>query len=308
MKIDTNDFEVYSDLYLFVEVVNVGGINKAARKLNLQSSKISRRIKMLESKLKQALLTRNGNTLELTSFGNKIYHLFAEEYVLANNKLNVLNDDSYELAGTINLFIPPIFAQKAIAGDLNKFLAKYPQLQINFSVFNFSALYNHAFDLAISTQMPENESYLVRKLYSCSKMLFAAPKYTTEYGMPVNITELAEHKLLLDIHNGSATREINLFDKNGEVNQFVITNSNLAFDNLFYGLEMVLHGYGICVLPYFMAKPHLVKGELVRVLPEYIANEFSFYLIRPNIKITKKENEVVKFLQHIIEQYFDVQE
>jgi DNA-binding transcriptional LysR family regulator len=246
--------------------------------------------------------------LELTSFGNKIYHLFADEYVLANNKLNILNDDSHELAGSINLCIPPIFAQKAIAGDLNEFLAKYPQLQINFSAFNFSELYNHAFDLAISTQMPENESYLVRKLYSCSKMLFAAPKYTTEYGTPSTIAELAEHKLLLDINNGMPAREINLFDKNGEGNQFVITNSNLAFDNLFYGLEMVLHGYGICVLPYFMAKPYLAKGELVRVLPEYIAAEFSFYLIRSNIKITKKENEVVKFLQHIIEQYFDAQE
>lgn len=307
MKIDTNDFEVYSDLYLFVEVVNIGGINKAARQLNLQSSKISRRIKMLETKLQQSLLTRNGNTLELTNFGNKIYNLFADEYLLAYNKLNILTDDDYEFTGTINLYIPPIFAQKAIAGDLNKFLATYPQLQINFSAFNFPTLYNHSFDLAISTQMPNRENYLVRRLFSGSRMLFAAPQYIDEYGVPKSIAELAEHKILVEIQNDIPIREINLFANDGKLTKFTVNNCNLAFDNMLYGLEMVLHGYGVCVLPYFMAKPYLAIGELIRVLPEYISDEFSFYLIRSNVKITKKENEVVKFLQHIIEQYFDVQ-
>lgn len=288
MKIDTHDFEVYSDLYLFIEVVNIGGINKAARQLNLQSSKISRRIKMLETKLQQSLLTRNGNTLELTNFGNKIYNLFADEYLLAYNKLNILTDDDYEFTGTINLYIPPIFAQKAIAGDLNKFLATYPQLQINFSAFNFSTLYNHSFDLAISTQMPDRENYLVRRLFSGTRMLFAAPQYINEYGVPQSIADLAEHKLLVEIQNDIPIREINLFANDGELTKFTVNNCNLAFDNMLYGLEMVLHGYGICVLPYFMAKPYLAIGELIRVLPEYISDEFSFYLIRSNVKTTKK--------------------
>ncbi len=305
MQVDFNNFEIYGDIYLFIEVIKAGGINKAARQLNLQPSKISRRIKMLESELKKSLLTRSANTLELTGFGSKVYNLFKSDYLSVHDKLSGLVDDNNEFSGAINLFIPPVFAQKIIAGDLDRFLEEYPQLQINFYAFNFLTLYNYPFDLAVSTRLPERDNYLVRKLYSCRKVLFASPKYILKHGIPSSIVDLTEHKFLVEITDGVVFNTINLTTRNDDTCNFVINNCSLTFDNMLYGLEMLLHGYGICALPEFMAKPYLNKGELVHLLPQYISDEFSFYLIRSNAKITKKESEVVKFLQHVIEQNFD---
>ncbi|EFF74219.1 transcriptional regulator, LysR family [Achromobacter piechaudii ATCC 43553] len=61
------------DLLLFSEVVAKGGFSAAARVLNMQRSKLSRRVAELEARLGVRLLQRNTRRVSLTPMGEQIY-------------------------------------------------------------------------------------------------------------------------------------------------------------------------------------------------------------------------------------------
>ncbi|HBZ06462.1 MAG TPA: LysR family transcriptional regulator, partial [Massilia sp.] len=58
-----------NDLLLFARIVEAGSFSKAAVRVNLPKSTVSRRISLLEARLGERLLQRTTRKLVLTEFG-----------------------------------------------------------------------------------------------------------------------------------------------------------------------------------------------------------------------------------------------
>lgn len=63
-----------ADLVLFAAVVEEGSFSKAAERLNLPNSTVSRRIAELENQMGERLLTRTTRKRVITQFGQAVLH------------------------------------------------------------------------------------------------------------------------------------------------------------------------------------------------------------------------------------------
>jgi DNA-binding transcriptional LysR family regulator len=61
-----------NDLLLFARIVESGSFSKAAQRVELPKSTVSRRIALLEAKLGERLLQRTTRKLMLTEFGESL--------------------------------------------------------------------------------------------------------------------------------------------------------------------------------------------------------------------------------------------
>lgn len=69
---------MYSDICFFVKVVESGTVAIASIKLGLSTSTISRKIAILEKRLKNQLIQRGYQRISLTEYGQRIYKSFKE--------------------------------------------------------------------------------------------------------------------------------------------------------------------------------------------------------------------------------------
>lgn len=293
---------MYDDIILFINLVNSGGFNKTARKLNLQRSKVSRRIKMLEESLGGSLLKRSVKTLELTDLGLRVYALFKENCASAMDMLDLLKSEHNEPHGTVRVMLPPILAQKIVTNGLSEFLQQYPKLQIHlFYLLNILPNDIDFFDLAISTFIPQRAHLKVRRIYTSPTILCASPNYLHQHGEPVTVAELNNHQVLPHLIDGTPNKTLYLQDDKGINYSLDLNNYQIAYDNMISLLALAEQGSGICSIPYFIAKDSLENGSLVRILPTLVADDFSFYLIRPEQSVASKDEAFINFIETFLQ-------
>ncbi len=293
---------MYDDIILFINLVNSGGFNKTAKKLNLQRSKVSRRIKMLEESLGGSLLKRGIKTLELTDFGSRVYTLFKEHCTTAVHILDELKSENSEPQGIVRVMLPPVLAHKITSNGLSEFLQKHPKLQVHmFYLLNVLPNDIDFFDLAISTFIPQRAHLKVRRIYTSPGILCASPNYLQQHGEPLNVEELNNHQILPHLIDGVLSRVLYIHDDKGVNYSIDLNNYQIAYDNMISLLSIAEQGYGICSIPYFIVKESLENGRLVQILPTLQTDDFSFYLIRPEQSVSRKDEAFITFIENFLQ-------
>lgn len=289
---------MYDDIILFINLVTSGGFNKTAKKLTLQRSKVSRRIKILEENLGGSLIKRNTKKLELTDLGLKTYNLFKDNCTQSQQLIEQLIAEQSELRGTLRIMLPPILAHKIITTSLSEFCNKHPNLQIQlFYLLNTLPQDANFFDLAVSTFIPKQQNLKIRRLYSSPLILCAAPKYLEQHGTPQTIPELNTHKFMPHLINEIPQKLLYLKDNHGNSHTLELNNYQVAYDNMISLIAFAKEGFGICAAPYFIIADALREGSLVQVLPTTHGDDFSFYLVRPEQSCAAKEEAFISFLE-----------
>lgn len=118
-------------LKAFVEVAREGGFSRAARRLHLTQSTISKAVKQLEEELQLPLLERRGHICRLTEAGQRVYEK-------ASAMLNQGDDLQAELrelrglhSGTLRLGLPAIGSSTLFARWFALYRNRYPGINIH---------------------------------------------------------------------------------------------------------------------------------------------------------------------------------
>lgn len=118
------------DLLLFSEVVEKGGFSAAARVLNMQRSKLSRRVAELEARLGLRLLQRNTRRVSLTPMGEQIYvHALAmaREARSAFDLAAAIGDTP---SGLLRMTAPSALAVTLLGELVARFCLKHPGVRV----------------------------------------------------------------------------------------------------------------------------------------------------------------------------------
>ena len=118
------------DLLLFSEVVEKGGFSAAARVLNMQRSKLSRRVAELEARLGLRLLQRNTRRVSLTPMGEQIYvHALAmaREARSAFDLAAAMGDTP---SGLLRMTAPSALAVTLLGELVARFCLKHPGVRV----------------------------------------------------------------------------------------------------------------------------------------------------------------------------------
>jgi DNA-binding transcriptional LysR family regulator len=283
------------ELVAFHAVVKHSSFAKAAEELSLSPSGVSRIVTRLEERLGVRLVQRTTRSLSLTEAG-------AAFYVRASQILADLLDAEAEVQkatarprGNLRITASLLFGQMYIAPVLDEILALYPELSIDLTLTNrFVDIIDEGIDLAIRIGALSDSRLIARRLCSNKRVLVASPDYLARRGVPKHPDELAQHDIV--VYTGFArAREWKLIGPDGPVS--VGISGRIGTNNIAVLGDTAKKGLGITVGPTMSVNEELVKGELVRVLPEYEFEQSAIFAVYPSARqLSTKVRAVVDFL------------
>jgi DNA-binding transcriptional LysR family regulator len=288
-----------NDLAIFSAVGQTVGISSAAARLGVPKSTVSRALARLEADLGVELVHRTTRKVSLSSAGAELYARVAPLIAGLEQSVQELPEREAQPSGRLRLTMPADFAATVLADVIVRFMARYPEVQIDLHATNaFVDLVAEGFDAAIrmSRSKLRDSSLIAQPLAPLSLQLFAAPHYLARRGTPRLPGELSEHEWV-------SPRGQKSFDLTcGESAVSVAPRGRMQCDDMFVALASVRAGAGIGLLPAFLAEPHVLGGQLVRVLPRWTVPSGRAWLVYPSArnlpaKVTAFRNFVTEALK-----------
>src|SRR6516164_6932496 len=117
-----------NDLVLFARVVDEGSFSRAADRLGVPKSTVSRRVAALESQLGEQLLLRTTRKLTVTDFGRAVLehaHHVVEDVAAA---ASLAQHRQLQPSGRLRATMPSEFASLVLGSLLAEFVLRYPEV------------------------------------------------------------------------------------------------------------------------------------------------------------------------------------
>ncbi|RCW20800.1 LysR family glycine cleavage system transcriptional activator [Ciceribacter lividus] len=258
-------------LAAFEAAARTGSITAAAKELDLTQSAVSRQIKALESQIGVDLFVRERQTIRLTVAGESYAHEIRE--ALRRISSASLNLRANPRGGTLNLAILPTFGARWLAPRLGRFLDANPGITINLvtrlSPFDFRL---DAIDAAIHFGQPiwpGAELTLLMKettIPACSPAFKAAHKIE----QPADLLNVP----LLHLTTRPDAWE-KWFARSGVHAESV---HGMLFDQFATASQAAMGGLGVALLPVFLIREELRRGELVPAIDKEVESSERYYL------------------------------
>lgn len=271
------DPDLLADMATFAAVVEHNGFSTAATALNTSKSNVSRRVASLETRLGLKLLQRTTRRLDLTESG-RLYYGHCERMISeardADRAVRLMQSVP---SGTLNISLPETLGRMFILPLLPQFLTLFPEIQLNVTITSRKVdLTEEGFDVALRKGALDDDSLTAIPLGSSTQLLYANPDYLAHVTIPNEPADLANHAILSSrIANGPV--DMHLWRGNEQVD--VRVTPRLALKDHDALLNMTLAGLGVALLPEWMARKHLNKGQLVQVLRPYRGPSVNFNIV-----------------------------
>jgi DNA-binding transcriptional LysR family regulator len=280
----------------FVRVAECGSFSKAAERLHASKSVVSRQVGALEAELGARLLHRTTRALTLTEAGRSYFEQAARilaDLAEANASVGQLQAAP---RGRLRVSAPMSFGFLHLAPAVPDFLDRHRDVEIELAMNDrYVDLVDEGFDMAVRIGKLEDSSLVARKLAPARRAICAAPAYLQARGTPASPDDLKTHECLCYSNVGLA-QEWRFVRPDGrpwpvEVRGRLHTNNGDALR------AAALRGFGLAVLPSFLAGRDFQSGALVSVLDAFMPQDSAVYAVYPHARhLTPKVRAFVDFL------------
>lgn len=261
----------------FVTVVESGSFTKAAERLGVPKSTLSRNIQALEASINLRLLNRSTRKLSLTKAGETYFQNCSPVIQKLQKAHGQILDYQQNIQGRLRVTMPAEVGLGFLADILPGFMNLYPQieLEIDFSTQNHN-LVESGFDLAIRIgQQLEDSSYIAKRIASPTIGLYASPDYLEQNPEIKELADLEHHSHILIGANGG-----NLRLESQE--PIIRERSQLLTNSMTFNKSISIQGMGIVVLPKVLCQHEVQTGQLIQVLPEISIQRPNMYAVYPS--------------------------
>ncbi|MDW6025780.1 LysR family transcriptional regulator [Mesorhizobium sp. BAC0120] len=266
------------DLRSFVEVVESGGFNRAAKRLGVSKSIVSRRIARMESELGTRLLSRTTRGISPTEAG--LEFKLRSERILAefDEAREAVAQQAGEVAGRLRLSVPLSFGVRHIAPVLAELAKHHPRLELDVSYSDrLVDLIAERFDVAVRIGRLRDSSLVARRIAPVRSVVIASPDYLGRKGRPSAPGDLMGHDCL--IYTGGIASDWQF--RSGKRTISVRPNGRLRSDSGEAIMQWAIAGLGIAEVPTFIASDAIESGALEPLLSDYPTLEYGVYAVRP---------------------------
>ncbi len=256
-------------LLVFAKVVEARSFSKAARRLNMPVSTVSRRVSELESELGLRLLHRSTRSLRLTEAGSEIFELAQRGAEIGDTVAGIVSNQRTDVSGLLRLSAPPSVSDTLLAPLVCAFQNSYPDVQVQILVT--SRWVDHiaeGVDLVFRLGELNNSALVARKIMNYRHQLVASPDYLARHAPPEQPADLLRHRLLAFSH--WRPDYVWSFNPVGGGKASTVRFVPQLAMNDYTGLAWALvQGAGIGDLPPVVQPTLLREGRLVEVMPAW---------------------------------------
>src|ERR1700744_600408 len=155
----------FDDILAFVRVVELESYTKAARRLGISKSMVSRRVARLEGKLGTRLLVRSTRGLTPTEAGRAFAARASRAISELDEAQTALTEGEHEPSGLLRIAAPLSFGITHLGPALAAFAQQYPRIGIDVSFSDrYVDLVEDGFDAAVRIGILRDSSLIGRKL------------------------------------------------------------------------------------------------------------------------------------------------
>jgi DNA-binding transcriptional LysR family regulator len=255
----------------FAKVVELGSFARAAERLGLSTSAVSRQVSELEAHLNARLLNRTTRRLSLTESGQAFYEHSVQVLAdLAEAEASVRVAAS-EAKGTLRLTCGVSFGLRYLAPALAEFSALHPGLLLDLDLSDRAVdLVEEGFDLAIRIGNIGSQGMVSKRIGWTQIVCCAAPAYLEQRREPIATpVDLARHECLSYTNVGMPN--VWTFEgPDGSVASVPVrVPPRHRANNGQVLAALAVEGLGVVFEPDFIVAREIRAGQLVRLLPGY---------------------------------------
>lgn len=183
------------DVRAFVRVADAASFTIAAERLGVSRSAVGKCITRLEESLATRLIHRTTRSVRLTGEGSLFYDHAMRILCEADDAEAALAQRNQAPTGRLRLDVPVAIGRLHILPILQKFLAKWPDLEADITFSDdYRDLVAEGIDVAIRLGGP-TDSRLIRQVLAPHRFIIcAAPSYLDKCGQPETIDDLQHHE------------------------------------------------------------------------------------------------------------------
>jgi len=267
----------------FVTVCETESLTKAARRLGLSPSVMSRQIAALEARLGTRLFHRTTRSLSLTDAGARYLEQARRILSDLDEAERVAQSERSAPSGRLSVTAPLIFGRLHVAPLLARFVRQYPKVSVELSLSDrFVNVVEEGHDLAIRIGHLPDSQLVARRFGETRRCVVASPAYLAKAGTPRHPRDLASFDVIaftplsppLDWHFVEAGEDLRI-----RAEPRFITNSGDT------AISLALDDGGIARVLYYQVREPIREGRLVEVLAPFAPEPLPIYAVYSSARL-----------------------
>ncbi|WP_081500779.1 LysR family transcriptional regulator [Dyella japonica] len=268
----------YTGVVAFIAVVAEGSFARAADRLGIGRSAVSRNVQKLEDQLNARLFLRTTRSTSLTREGELFYencHPGVQRIVRALDDMRELRTGPPR--GHLRISASMGFGRQIVAPLLADFCARYPEISLDLQLDDRPADFTaDRVDVAIRDGHLEDSQIVAKRLAPMQMLVVASPEYVRRYGAPQSMDDLENH-VCVNFRNASGRISDWEFKVDGRQHK-LSPSSTCTFNDVGLVHQSVRDGFGIAQLAGYQVAGDLRDGLLVTCLDSYAPDDRGHYL------------------------------
>jgi DNA-binding transcriptional LysR family regulator len=274
-----------NDLLIFARVAELGSFSRAAERLGLPKSTVSRRLAALEQRVGERLLLRTTRRQTVTEFGLQLLE-HARQVVAEMDAVAVLREQRQAApSGRLRVSMPSDFANLLLVDSLAAFMALHPAISLELDLSPRRVdLLGEGFDVAIRMgDLPDDALLVASKLAVFTHGLYASPDYLAEHGDPQSPDDLARHAAVRLMRGSGEPAAWTLIQ--GDQRWSGVPAGRASANSPEMLIRLARAGAGVAAVPDGFAQADVRSGALRRVLPGWTLPTSTAWAVYPGRKL-----------------------
>ena len=271
-----------ADLAAFVAIADHLNFRVAASRLGVTPSALSHTMRQLEERLDVRLLHRTTRSVSLTDAGLRLLEKLRPAVDQISAALEDLQGEQHRPFGRLRIYATHIAAAAVIAPVWGRFLATYPDVQLELHLDEAPCdIVARGFDAGIGTQDRAAADMIALRVTGPMKLVVvAAPAYFAKIRPPRTPDDLAlcncvQYRRAAD----GATVEWP-FERAGK-SRHISVEGRVIVNDPQLAVRAAVDGLGIAYTIEALAEPLLRSGQLIRTLDDWSVSFEGLYLYYP---------------------------
>jgi LysR family transcriptional regulator for bpeEF and oprC len=262
--------ELFTGVVPFVVTAESQSFRRAAQRLGLTPSGVSKAITRLEAELGARLMNRTSRSITLTEEGQLFLRACRQAMEQVTVARERLHEQQSSPRGTLVVSLPLILGRRVILPALRGLLARHPLLSIRVNLTDrFVQLADENVDVAVRIGAKSDSRLTRRKLSRVRWQTVAAPSYLARHGVPAHPKDLGGHECLRFVLPDGRLEPWHF--RGVDDDHGAAWNGSLCSDNGDALIDAAVAGQGVFQAHDYAVADAIHRGELVALLPEFAA-------------------------------------
>lgn len=259
----------YAGVIAFIAVVSEGSFARAADRLGVGRSAVSRSVRRLEDQLNVRLLNRTTRSTAVTREGDVFYascHAGVDRIAQAVDEMRELRNGAPR--GPLRVSSAVGFGRKVVAPLLGEFRDAYSEVSVDLLLSDKPLDFtSDRVDVAFRNGRLEDASIIAKRIIPMQMLVCGSREYQEAHGLPLTVEDLGRHECI-NFRTGSGRILEWEFKVDGEIRKF-LPRARLTCNDPQLVLQAVLDGRGIAQMPGYLVCELLRSGALVPCLARH---------------------------------------